>query len=256
MSKPTNVTVTRSQQGLECHRQSSPVRFRWSEQHGKPTAASSNSVTSLCDFSLARVRRSSTFDSVVKFVIGRKFLKSPASRPSFLSSGVTSPAFQVDGKRPATNDAFAMCVMMAENSRPHDLTTEIGSWSSGDVLIGADLTSLLTSASVTRVKDCMTDAAVTDGSLADKMLPGALRRPSSTLFLTCRTLSMMKSRRPDARLVVSSTSYHAAPRPVCRSCRTVFQSSRGVSATCSTSPRRYSRIVDQCVGLTTGIALR
>ena len=193
----------------------------------------------MCDFRLVSVRRSSIFYSVVKFVIGRKFLKSPASRPGCFSSGVTSPAFQVDEKRPATNDAFAMCVMMAENFRPHDLTTEIGSWSMfcGDVLVGADLMSLSTSVSITQVKDCMTDTAVTDGSLADKMSPGALRRPTSTLFLTCRTLSTKKSQRPDASLVVSSPSYHAAPVSGCRSCLclTVFQSSRGVPAACSTS---------------------
>ena len=103
----------------------------------------------MCGCSLARARRSKSFDSVGKLDTGLTLLKSLSSRPGFLSSGAIRPAFQEDGKRPALSDVFTVCAMRTENSALHDLTTESNSWSNGDVFVGADLVNRPTSDVVT-----------------------------------------------------------------------------------------------------------
>ena len=74
------------------------------------------------------------FDTVVKFVIGWKFLKSGAGRPGFLGSGDTKLVFHIDGNRPTANDRFAMLLIILENSELHALRTVVGNKFSGDVL--------------------------------------------------------------------------------------------------------------------------
>ena len=53
------------------------------------------------------------FQIVVKFVIGRKFLKSPVSSPGFFSRGVTSPSFMDDGNRAAAKDTLTSVADLA-----------------------------------------------------------------------------------------------------------------------------------------------
>ena len=99
--------------------------------------------------SLARARRSKSFDSVDKLDTGLTLLKSLSSRPGYLSSGAIRPAFLEDGKRPALSDVLTMCAMRTENSALHNLTTESYSWSNGEVFVVAGLVNRPTSDVVT-----------------------------------------------------------------------------------------------------------
>ena len=62
----------------------------------------------MCDFSRANASRSTIFDTVVKFVIGRTFLKSDVGRPGFFSSGDTKPVFHTEANRLTSNNRFPM----------------------------------------------------------------------------------------------------------------------------------------------------
>ena len=70
-----------------------------------------------------------------------------------MSSGATRTAIQADGKRRALKDVLAICAMMAEHYALHDLTTEIGSWSNGEVFISTNLMSHSTSDAITHAND-------------------------------------------------------------------------------------------------------
>jgi len=102
-------------------------------------------------FSHANANLSRIFETVVRLVIGPKFLYSEVSRPGCLSRGVTSPTFSRVGKRPTVKDRFARCAITLDSSAVHCVSNEMGKVSSGDVLVSAACISGATSAAVTRV---------------------------------------------------------------------------------------------------------
>jgi hypothetical protein len=70
-------------------------------------------------------------------MIGLKFLKSETSRPGFLINGVTSPFFIDAGNLPVANDRLAKRAITLDSSTLHWFRSDIGTASSGDVLMGA-----------------------------------------------------------------------------------------------------------------------
>ena len=70
----------------------------------------------MCGFSRANANLSRIFETVVRLVIGLKFLYSEVSRPGCLRRGVTSPTFSRVGKRLTVKDQFARCAITLDSS--------------------------------------------------------------------------------------------------------------------------------------------
>ena len=196
----------------------------------------------MCGLIRASANRSRSFDTVDRFVIGLKFLKSETSRPGFLINRVTRPFFIDAGNLPVANDRLAKCAITLDNSALHCFRSDIGSVSSGDVLVGAALMSRSTSAAVTVAKlDRVADG--TDGGRQGVIGDCINRRPASTAVLTRCTLSLKKLLKPFARTAVSMPSYQHLLAAGCRSRRTVRHSNLGEPAALSKSSRtKYERV--------------
>ena len=77
-----------------------------------------------------RNSRSSSFEILLRFEIGRKFEGSDLSRPGFLIKGLTIPCLKIAGKQPSAKDKFANVQISSEKMSEHDFRSDVGMKSS------------------------------------------------------------------------------------------------------------------------------
>ena len=96
-----------------------------------------------------RNSRSSSFEILLRFEIGRKFEGSDLSRPGFLIKGLTIACLKIAGKQPSAKDKFANVQISSEKTSEHDFRSDVGMKSSLHDLLGMLVNNFRTSAGVT-----------------------------------------------------------------------------------------------------------
>jgi len=94
---------------------------------------------------------SNSLDRNDRFDTGRKFFKTLASRPLFLSSGRITACLNSDGKYPEASDLLNSNERNGDTSPRTSFTNHVGTGSSWHVLFGAEPMSLSISSAVTAV---------------------------------------------------------------------------------------------------------